>query len=140
MQSRSGSGEAYVVRAGWIAAYCHRHAGALRRSRAGGSERDGDGAVRFWRRHRSARASVTAKSVAFAPLMLSLTGSENPDRLVTVVFKVFDGTVDVSLPNASAVGATVAGIVRPVLSATDSADQDCQKRLTSPTLCPAHPA
>jgi hypothetical protein len=61
---------------------------------------------------------VTAKSVAFAPLMLSLTGSGNPDRLVTVVFKVFDGTVDVSVPNASVVGATVAGMVGPVLSAT----------------------
>src|ERR1700720_26145 len=60
---------------------------------------------------------VTAKSVAFAPLMLSLNGSENPDRLVTVVFKVFDGTFDVNVPNASVAGRTVAGIVGPVLIA-----------------------
>ena len=61
---------------------------------------------------------VTAKSVAFAPLMPSLNGSENPDRLVIVVFNVFDGTFDVSVPNASVVGATVVGIVGPVLIAT----------------------
>jgi hypothetical protein len=61
---------------------------------------------------------VTAKSAAFAPLMLSLNGRENPDRLVTVVFKVFDGTFDVNVPNASVAGATVAGIVGPVLITT----------------------
>ena len=59
---------------------------------------------------------VTAKSVA--PLMLSLRGSENPDKLVTVVFSVFDRTVEVSVPYASVAGATVAGIVGPVLSDT----------------------
>ena len=61
---------------------------------------------------------VTAKSVTFAPLMLSLKGSENPDRLVTVVFNVFDRTVEVSVPYASVAGRTVAGIVGPVLSDT----------------------
>jgi len=61
---------------------------------------------------------VTAKSTAFGPLKLSLIGSENPDRLVTVTFLVFDGVLDVSVPYASVVGATVAGIVGPVLSAS----------------------
>jgi hypothetical protein len=61
---------------------------------------------------------VTVKSLAFAPLMLSLKGSENPDTLVTVVFNVFDGTFDVSVPYASVAGRTVAGMVGPVLSAT----------------------
>ena len=61
---------------------------------------------------------VTAKSPAFAPLiLLSLTGSENPDRSVTVIFLVFDFVV--SVPNASVLaGETVAGIVGPVLIAT----------------------
>ena len=61
---------------------------------------------------------VTAKSLAFAPLKLSLMGSENPDRLVTVTLSVFDGVLDVSLPYASLTGVTVAGIVGLVLSAT----------------------
>lgn len=59
---------------------------------------------------------ATVKSPAFAPLILSLNGSENPDRLVTVVFKVFD--VAFSVPKAIEVGVTVAGIVGPVLIAT----------------------
>src|SRR5208337_2309218 len=54
---------------------------------------------------------VTAKSPAFVPLKLSLTDSGNPDRLVTVTFSVFDAIFDVSVPYASAVGVTVAGIV-----------------------------
>ena len=56
------------------------------------------------------------KSLAFAQLKLSLNGSENPERLVTVTFKVFD--VVLSVPYAIEVGATVAGMVGPVLSAT----------------------
>jgi hypothetical protein len=60
---------------------------------------------------------ATVKSLAFAPLKLSLNGSENPDRLVTVAFKVFDAVVKV--PYAIEVGATVAGIVGPVLIATE---------------------
>src|ERR1700722_2945641 len=59
---------------------------------------------------------ATVKSLAFAPLRLSLNGSENPDRLVTVAFKVFD--VVFSVPYAIDAGATVAGIVGPVLIAT----------------------
>ena len=59
---------------------------------------------------------ATVKSLAFAPLKLSLNGSENPDRLVTVAFKVFD--VVFSVPYAIEVGVTVAGIVGPVLIAT----------------------
>lgn len=59
---------------------------------------------------------VTAKSGAFAPLKVSLKGSENPDRLVTVTILVLD--IDVRLPYASVVGATVAGMVGPVLSDT----------------------
>jgi len=38
---------------------------------------------------------ATAKSLAFAPLKLSLNASENPDRLVTVAFNVFDVVVRV---------------------------------------------
>jgi hypothetical protein len=57
-----------------------------------------------------------AKSLAFAPLKLSLKGSENPDRLVTVTFKVFEFVF--SVPYAIEDGATVAGIVGPVLIAT----------------------
>ena len=59
---------------------------------------------------------ATVKSPAFAPLKLSLNGSENPDRLVTVAFKVFE--VVFSVPYAIEVGATVAGMVCPVLIAT----------------------
>jgi hypothetical protein len=61
---------------------------------------------------------VTAKSPAFAPPILpSLTDSKNPDKLVTVIFLVFDFVV--SVPNASVLaGDTVAGIVGPVLIAT----------------------
>jgi hypothetical protein len=59
---------------------------------------------------------ATAKSSAFAPLKLSLNGSENPDKFVTVAFKVFD--VVLSVPYAIEVGATVAGMVGPALSAT----------------------
>jgi hypothetical protein len=61
---------------------------------------------------------VTAKSPAFVPLILSLNGSENPERLVTVTLLVFVGTFVVSVPYASEAGATVAGMVCPVLSAT----------------------
>ena len=61
---------------------------------------------------------VTAKSPAFVPLKLSLTGSGNPDRFFTVTFFVFEDCFDVRVPYASAVGVTVAGIVAPVLSAT----------------------
>ena len=61
---------------------------------------------------------VTAKSPAFAPPKLSLMGSGNPDRLVTVAFSVLDVVLDVSVPYASVTGVTVAGIVDPVLSAT----------------------
>jgi len=61
---------------------------------------------------------VTAKSLAFAPLKLSFMDSENFDRLVTVTFLVNDGVLAVSVPYASVVGVTVAGIVGPVLSAT----------------------
>ena len=58
---------------------------------------------------------ATAKSLAFAPLKLSPNGSENPDKLVTVAFSVFDAFV--SVPYAIEVGATVAGMVGPVLIA-----------------------
>ena len=58
---------------------------------------------------------ATVKSVAFAPLKLSLNGSENPVRLVTVAFKVFE--VVFSVPKAIEVGVTVVGIVGPVLIA-----------------------
>ncbi len=61
---------------------------------------------------------VTVKSPAFVPLIVSLNGSENRDRLVTVTLLVFVGTFVVSVPYASEAGATVAGIVCPVLSAT----------------------
>ena len=59
---------------------------------------------------------ATVKSIALAPLKLSLCGSENPDRLVTVAFKVLD--VVFNVPKAIEVGVTVAGMVGPVLSAT----------------------
>ena len=59
---------------------------------------------------------VTAKSPGFAPLKLSPIVSENPDRLSTVAFNVFDGIFEVSVPNTSFAGVTVAGIVAPVLS------------------------
>jgi hypothetical protein len=59
---------------------------------------------------------ATAKSLAFAPLKLSLDGSENLDRLVTVAFNVLE--VVFRLPYAIVAGATVAGIVGPVLVAT----------------------
>ena len=36
-----------------------------------------------------------AKSLEFAPLKLSLSGNENPDKLVTAAFSVFDGFVSV---------------------------------------------
>ena len=57
-----------------------------------------------------------AKSPAFAPLKPSLNGRENPDRLVTVTFEVFD--VVFKVPYAIEDGATVAGIVGPVLIVT----------------------
>ena len=38
---------------------------------------------------------ATVKSLAFAPLKLSLIGSANADRLVTVAFNVFDVVVRV---------------------------------------------
>jgi hypothetical protein len=59
---------------------------------------------------------VTAKSLAFAPLILSPTGNATFDRLVTVRSRVLDEVV--SVPNATVTGVTVAGIVIPVLSAT----------------------
>jgi hypothetical protein len=59
---------------------------------------------------------VTAKSPELDPLKPSLIGSENPDRLFTIAFKVFDGVLKVSVPNASFAGVTVAGLVAPVLS------------------------
>jgi hypothetical protein len=59
---------------------------------------------------------ATAKSLAFAPLKLSLDGSEDPDRLVTVAFNVLE--VVFRVPYAIVAGATVAGIVGPVLVAT----------------------
>jgi len=59
---------------------------------------------------------ATAKSPAFAPLKLSLSGNESPDRLVTVTFEVFE--VVFSVAYAIEDGATVAGIVGPVLIAT----------------------
>jgi hypothetical protein len=62
---------------------------------------------------------VTAKSFALLPVMLSLTGSENPDRLVSVTVLIFVGIFVVSAPYASVTGATVAGIVGAVLSATE---------------------
>src|SRR5208283_1721828 len=61
---------------------------------------------------------VTPKSPAFVPVKLALTGSENPDRFVTVTFFVFEDCFDVSVPYAIVAGVTVAGIVAPVLSAT----------------------
>ena len=61
---------------------------------------------------------ATAKSPAFVPLKLLLKGSGNFDRLVTVTFSVFDFIFDVSVPYASVIGVTVAGIVGPVLIAT----------------------
>ena len=59
---------------------------------------------------------AAVKSLEFAPLKLSLNGSENLDRLVIVAFKFFDAVL--SVPKAIEVGATVAGMVGPVLSAT----------------------
>jgi hypothetical protein len=59
---------------------------------------------------------ATVKSLAFAPLKLSLNGSENPDRLVTVAFNVFE--VAFRVPYAIVAGVTVAGIVGPVLIVT----------------------
>ena len=59
---------------------------------------------------------ATVKSLALAPLRLSLKGSENPETLVTVTFEVFD--VDFNVPKAIEVGVTVAGMVGPVLIAT----------------------
>jgi hypothetical protein len=38
---------------------------------------------------------ATAKSLAFAPLKLSLIGNANPDKLVTVASSVFDDFVSV---------------------------------------------
>jgi hypothetical protein len=61
---------------------------------------------------------VTAKSLAFIPLKLSLTGSEDPDLLVTVTSLVFGDVLAVSVPYARVTGAIVSGIVGPVLSAT----------------------
>jgi hypothetical protein len=58
---------------------------------------------------------VTAKSPAFAPLILALSGSEDPDRLVTVTSLVFE--VVVRVPYAMVAGVTVAGMVAAVLSA-----------------------
>ena len=62
----------------------------------------------------------TAKSLAFGPLvLLSLTDSVKPDRLVTVRSLVFVGTLAVRVPYASvAAGVTVAGTVGPVVIAT----------------------
>jgi hypothetical protein len=65
---------------------------------------------------------VTAKSLAFVPLKLSLIGSENFDRLVTVTVLVFGDVLAVSVPYASVTGVTVAGIVGPVLSAIGGYD------------------
>jgi len=59
---------------------------------------------------------ITAKSPAFAPLKLVLKDNEDDDKLVTVAFSVLD--VVVSVPYASVAGATVAGIVGPLLSAS----------------------
>ena len=59
---------------------------------------------------------LTVKSLAFVPLKLSLSGSENGDKFVTVTFRVF--VVAVRVPLASEIGVTVAGIVAPVVSAT----------------------
>ena len=59
---------------------------------------------------------ATVKSPAFAPPMLSLKASENPERLVTVASRVFE--VVFSVPYAIEVGVTVAGMVGPVLIAT----------------------
>ena len=61
---------------------------------------------------------VTAKSVGLEPLKLSLNDSGNPDRLVTVTVLVFGDVLAVNVPYASVVGATVVGIVGPVLSAS----------------------
>jgi len=38
---------------------------------------------------------ASAKSFEFAPLRLSLSGNENPDKLVTVALSVFDDLVSV---------------------------------------------
>src|SRR5271163_4696970 len=62
--------------------------------------------------------SDTVKSLAFAPLKLSLTDSEDPDLLATVTSLVFVGAFAVSVPNASVTGVIVAGIVGAVVSAT----------------------
>jgi hypothetical protein len=61
---------------------------------------------------------ATTKSLAFAPLKLSLSESGKPDRLVTVTSLVFEGVLAVSVPYASVAGVTVAGIVGPVVIAT----------------------
>ena len=60
---------------------------------------------------------ATLKSALFAPLMLLLSVSVNGERLVT--FKVLKVLLAdcATLANARLVGATVAGIVGPVLSA-----------------------
>jgi hypothetical protein len=61
---------------------------------------------------------VTLKSVAFAPLKLSITDSGNPDLLVTVTSLVFVGAFAVSVPYAKVTGVTFAGTVGPVMSVT----------------------
>jgi hypothetical protein len=61
---------------------------------------------------------VTAKSPAFEPLKLSLTDSEELDRLVTVTVFVFDDIFAVSVPNASVAGVTVAGMFSAVVNNT----------------------
>jgi hypothetical protein len=61
---------------------------------------------------------VTAKSLVFAPLKLSLTDNGKPDLLVTVTSLVLVGVLAVSVPYARVTGAIVTGIVGPVASAT----------------------
>src|ERR1700735_4638489 len=63
---------------------------------------------------------VTARSLAFIPLKLSLTGSGERGLLVTVTSLVFGDVLAVSVPYARVTGAIVSGIVGPVLSATVS--------------------
>ena len=58
-----------------------------------------------------------AKSPAFAPLKLSLTGNETPELLVIVTVFDFVGVPAVKVPYNSVSGVTVAGIVGPVLIA-----------------------
>ena len=85
---------------------------------------------------------VTAKSLAFVPLILSLKGSENRERFVTVRLLVFVGTFVVSVPYASEAAPPSRGWSAPCRAqrCKGSAGRDCRTPSESPTPFPAHPA